>query len=192
MAPHPRAPKPRIRKPPLQFDLSGFPVVHGVIKELGERFGNTIERKLARAALGAGVTEMAKIIRERSPKRTRIRKSIAGKQKNNKYIGRYEAKAGLNVGSKRGTAPHAHFFTLGTANRYHKKTGKFVGRVQPNDFVRRAADEGGPRVIVAMTRRITKRLPIEIENLRRRKAAAYAKKSGPILPGPEDSNVLFG
>lgn len=179
-----------MRKPPIQIDLSGFPVVHGVIKELGERYGNSIERRLARSALGAGLTEMAKIIRQRSPKRTRLRKSVGSKQGKNRYRGgEYQAKAGLNVGRKKGTAPHAHFFTLGTAKRYHQN-GKYVGRIKPNDFVRRAADEGGPRVIVAMTRRITARLPIEIENLRKRKAAAAVKRMGPVLPGPEDSNVL--
>ena len=48
------------RRPPMQFDLSGFPAIHKVLKELGKQHGNTVERRLARAALGAGLTEAAR------------------------------------------------------------------------------------------------------------------------------------
>lgn len=176
------------RRPPMQFDLSGFPAIHKVLKELGKQHGNTVERRLARAALGAGLTEAARIIRREAPKRTRIRKAVGQRFKKNRRRGIHEAKAGLNVGKKHGSAPHAHFFVLGTARRRTKR-GENRGKVRPNYFVRRAIELGDARIQGKMFERIMKRLPLEIARARR-KAGAPGKIE--ILPGPSDGAVIVG
>jgi hypothetical protein len=70
-----------------------------------------------------------------------LRRSVGSSLKNRR--GRIEGKAGLNVGKKpsktpNAYAPHAHLVTLGTKIRFHK-SGKNVGRMRPNRFVRRAS-----------------------------------------------------
>jgi hypothetical protein len=178
---------PAKRKAPLQFDLSGFGEVHDVILELGARHGNNVERRLARAALGAALTESARLIRNAAPRGTRIRKSVGKRFNKNRRIGVHEAKAGLNVGSKSGTAPHAHFFTLGTKARYTKR-GQFRGSVPENVFVKQAIEQNSGSIRQKMMQRVMKRLPIELERARRRSAGKGISR----LPGPADSNVLIG
>lgn len=178
---------PAKRKAPLQFDLSGFGEVHDVIKEFGARHGNSVERRLARAALGAALTESARLIRNAAPRGTRIRKSVGKRFAKNRRTGVHEAKAGLNVGSKSGTAPHAHFFTLGTKARYTRR-GQFRGSILENVFVKRAIEQNSSSIRNKMMQRVVQRLPIEIANSRRRAAGKKIVR----LPGPQDSNVLIG
>ena len=163
-----KRPDTPFRKNPIRFDLSGVPQVAAVLKELGKTYGDTVERRLGRAALGAGLRESAKVMREAAPKGSRIKKSIGTRFAKNRFKGIHEAKAGLNVGKKNGTAPHAHFFVLGTAPR-QTEDGQNRGFVEANKFVRKAISENGPRILVAMLKRIDERLPFEIA--RARKAA---------------------
>lgn len=71
----------------------------------------------------------------------RLKRSVGSSIRNRK--GRVEGKAGLNVGKSpsktpNAYAPHAHLVTLGTRIRFHK-SGRNVGRMTANRFVRRAA-----------------------------------------------------
>lgn len=158
----------KFRKPAVRFDLSGIPQVAAVLKELGKNHGDSVERRLSRAALGAGLRESAKVMKEAAPKGSRIKKSVGTRFAKNRRTGIHEAKAGLNVGKKNGTAPHAHFFVLGTAPR-ETEDGRNRGFVEANRFVRKAINQDGPRILVAMLKRIDERLPFEIA--RARKAA---------------------
>lgn len=137
-----------------------------MLKQLGAQHGNTVERRLARSALGAGLREMSKRIRAAAPKGTRIKKSVSDRMKKSRRTGQHEAKSGLNVGRKKDTAPHAHFFTLGTADR-ETKDGRKRGRVIANRFVRQAIEQGGTAVVAAMLNRIRVRLPTELARLRK-------------------------
>lgn len=141
---------------------------------MGKNHGDVIERRLSRAALGAGLTETAKLIRQAAPKGTSIKKAVGTRFKKNRRSGIHEAKAGLNVGRKHGAAPHAHFFTLGTVERF-TKTGDARGRIQANQFVSRAVNMGHPSIAAAMIKRIRKRLPREIEMLRRNSGGSSNK-----------------
>lgn len=130
-----------------------------------------LDRKLARlagrdsgrarrAAAKAGITEIAKGIRSEVPvgPTKNLKKSIGGrvaKAKGGPQKGVTEAKAGVNVGKKRGKrAPHAHLVGLGTKERTRRKLGgKFAGVENPtaeqlgtgampaDDFVRRGFDK---------------------------------------------------
>lgn len=95
-----------------------------------------LERKdagrIARKALGKGLTQIAKGIRQQAPTavkpeaRRRLKKSVGTRNKRNRIKGVREAKAGLNVGKKRGSAarmPHAHLIALGTRPRHRKRIG---------------------------------------------------------------------
>lgn len=162
--------KSSFRKPAVQFDLSGFGPVAGVIRELSAVYGNTVERRLSRAALGAGLTEAAKLIRRAAPKGSRIKQSVATRFKKNRRTGQHEAKAGLNVGKKSGVAPHAPFFVLGTVKRKNR-AGQNRGKVNPHRFVRNAIAGGSP-VIAAMIRGVQKRFPAEVARVRNKYAQA--------------------
>lgn len=107
------------------------------------------------------------MIRQAAPPRTRIKKSVGTVFKKNKRRNYHQAKAGLNVGKKNGTAPHAHFFVLGTVDRF-TKDGSPRGRVVAMKFVRQAIDAGGSEIAAAMIKRIQTRLPVEVERLRRK------------------------
>jgi hypothetical protein len=155
-----------VRKAPVKIELVGFPTVQRVIKELAAVHGDRAERRLARAAISAGLSELVKIERNAAPKGTRIRQAIGSRFKKSRRTGVHEAKAGLNVGKKNGTAPHAHFFVLGTQPRY-TKTRKFLGKMTANDFLKRAVEAGSSRVESAMLRRIQKRLPKILDDIKK-------------------------
>lgn len=161
-----KRPDTPFRKSPLRFDLSGVPQVAAVLKDLGRQYGDSVERRLGRAALGAGLRESAKIIREAAPKGSRIKKSVGTRFARNRYKGIHEAKAGLNVGKKSGTAPHAHFFVLGTSVR-QTSDGANRGKVEAQKFVRNAIGQNAPRILVAMLKRIDERLPAEVDRARK-------------------------
>jgi len=160
-----RAGKAEYVNPLMKFDLSGVPEVHAVLKDLGATYGDNIESKLARAAIGAGLTRMARILRRAAPKQ--MKKAIGTRHQKKRGNGVHGAKAGINVGKKAGRAPHAHFFVLGTEKRWNSR-GAFRGRVRANFFVSRAIRDGGDTVVAAMLTRIQKRLPIELDRLRRK------------------------
>lgn len=76
--------------------------------------------------------------------------------------GRYIAvKAGYNVGIKRGTkkAYHAHLAILGTDDRNHKKTGKYVGRVDytatlARQLIGHFADQAAEKAVAKIEQRM--------------------------------------
>lgn len=44
-------------------------------------------------------------------------------------------------------APHAHLVEFGSAPRYQKKTGRYVGEMPPNPFIRRSWDQSKSNVL---------------------------------------------
>lgn len=68
-----------------------------------------------------------------------------------------QARVGLNIGKSPTRTPnayarHAHLNVLGTKDRTHKKTGKRVGRMTRNPFVKRAVAASGTAAIAACKR----------------------------------------
>lgn len=151
----------------VRFNLSGFDGVEAVLIEIGKDHGDTVERRLSRVGLGAGLTTATKLIRRAAPKGSRIRKSVGSRFKKDKKAGIHQAKAGLNVGKKNGVAPHGVFFSLGTDERFTKH-GIRRGRMAANRFVRRAVESGRTEIATVIVVKIKKRLPVEIERVRRR------------------------
>jgi hypothetical protein len=153
-----------VRKAPVKIELVGFPTVQRVIKELAAVHGDRAERRLARAAISAGLSELVKIERNAAPKGTRIRRAIGSRFNKNRRTGIHEGKAGLNVGNKSGVAPHAPFYVLGTKDRFTRRSemkikGAYRGKMTADDFLKSAVNAGESRVESAMLRRIQKRLP---------------------------------
>lgn len=158
---------PRIRKAPIRFDLSGVPEIDRWLKELGRNYGDSVERRLSRSALGAGLSTTAKLIKADAPADTMIKKAVGTQLGKNKRKNIHEAKVGLNVGNRKNTAPHAHFYVLGTKTR-QTKLSRNRGRVSPRRFVRGSVQAGRGQILGAMTRRIQERLPIEIARAKAR------------------------
>lgn len=163
--------KSSFRKPAIRFDLSGFELLKDVLQELGDRHGDSVERRLARSALSAGLTKASRLIIQAAPKRTRLRKAVGKRFKKNRKTGQHEAIVGLNVGSKNGTAPHAPWYTLGTKKRVTRK-GQNRGQAPAKPFVAQAFNAGRVDIETAMLRQVTKRLPIEVMKARAKFAQA--------------------
>lgn len=134
----------------LVADIVGDKQLIRRLKRLEKKGQNAAARK----ALGKGMTVTANAMRQAAPvgEKKMVKKSIGKKLKKNKKTGLHESRVGINIGKKRrpkGTpitgkgaskfqSPHAHLVALGTKPRVHKKTGKSVGSVPPNPFVKRA------------------------------------------------------
>jgi len=173
-----------------EITVTGDKEVAKVLRELGATHGKSVERRLARLALGAGLTPLAQRIRKGAPPRTRIRKAIGKRNKRNRRKGIHEAKAGINVGSKAGKAPHGAWFAAGTADRTTKK-GQNRGRMLGDNFVVRATKEARPRVQQAMLYRIRQRLPSVIQQVAKKYATGTNQPTIPTDTGPSPDGVPF-
>lgn len=156
------------RRQAVRVDLSGYGPVQAIIRELASPFGDSVERRLSRSALSAGMTELSKAIRRRVPKNettARIRKAVGTRFSRNRRINQHEAKVGFNVGRKQNTAPHAHLYLLGTVERKTNARAR-RGKVKRGPrIVREAAAASSSAVINGMIRRVTKRFPVEVRRV---------------------------
>lgn len=132
--------------------------------------------RIAKSAIGAGLTVLNRAIKALVPVgQTGNLKSSIGRRLERSKSTKWRAvgKAGVNVGKTRkdGThkrAPHSHLVALGTKERFHK-SGKSVGRMPANPFVRLATAASGPAVKEAMHARAAKALERErLKALKRR------------------------
>lgn len=75
----------------------------------------------------------------------------------------------------KGYAPHAHLVEFGTGPRYHRGTGKYVGQMPAQPFMRPAFDAGKEKFIadfqVALLKRIEKAMKRLAAKNRRKRAA---------------------
>ena len=136
-----------------------------------EKLGEREAKKIARKAINKALTLLAKSIKEEAPSK-RTRKAIGRRFKKNKRTGVTEAKAGVNVGKKRGAstrAPHAHLIVTGTGNRSRRRLGgwaaggsgrKGTGRMRPVDtgFVDRGIRRAGGKVERAIRQKVMEEL----------------------------------
>lgn len=117
-----------------------------------------------------------------------LRKSIGFRNNRNRRSGQHEAKAGVNVANTYSARrhPHLHLLALGTKRRYtgartwrnksgprSRRTGKprqYRGYLEPDSFVARGVAISRGAVSQAMLYYIRRRLPVEVEKLRRRNA----------------------
>lgn len=122
--------------------LTGDVELEATLKALGN---DKAADRVARSALGAALTATRNAIAKDAPvgPTGNLKRSIGKRfEKGKKTKYRVVSKAGVNVGKnkKDGTnkrAPHGHLVALGTEDRTHK-SGKSVGRMTPNPFVRTA------------------------------------------------------
>lgn len=124
---------------------SATPVNRRRVKKAGRSFAKKLARQVRNLPLHMADAHMANASAPNVRGRLQRSSGYSLKTKRN----RVEGKAGLNVGkgpkkTPNAYAPHAHLVTLGTRIRTHKKSGKVVGRMTPNRFVRRAAAAASP------------------------------------------------
>ena len=101
------------------LELRGFKEFDRLIKELPDRVGGAVMRKVIRA----GGRPLAKAYKS-NLKRHKIHGSWVGLKV--KRYKRSSVTMGI-VGLKRPAGRVAHLIEFGTAPRYHKKSGKYVG-----------------------------------------------------------------
>lgn len=128
-------------------------------------------KKFARKAINAALTIANKSIKSEAPSK-RVRKSIGKRFKKNKRTNVTEAKAGINVGKKRGAntrAPHAHLVALGTRRRKRRRLGGWAkgrsgklrtGRMRAVDgrFVKRGMRSASGRMQQAIRNKVASEL----------------------------------
>jgi len=146
--------------------------------------------RVARSAIGGGLTVLAQGIRKAAPvgKTKSLKKSIGSRFTRAKGKHQPSAKAGINVGKqkktaegfkKRVNAPHAHLVGLGTTRRTRTRLGgKFAairnpssrqlstGTMPSNPFVKQAVLAARPKLMARMKERAAKALAREVAKVK--------------------------
>lgn len=115
----------------IEMTVTGDRKLNRKLKKLTGKEQKKVVKKAAKAALKPVLKET----RDKAPKRTGLtRKSIKNKMlpRSRRFIG-----ARITTGGGKGWAP---FMEFGTKPRFHKNTGKAVGKIEPRKFMKRAAD----------------------------------------------------
>ncbi len=117
------------------MQLTGIEKIDDQLEVLEEKTG----KKIARAAINAGLQVMVVEIRKRAPKHKGVLKKSIGKRfKKKKRSDLMEAVAGINVAKKKKNkekwAHHGHLVALGTKQRKSPK-GANRGKMPRNSFV---------------------------------------------------------
>ncbi len=102
------------------FTVQGIPELNRAITRLGN---SVIGRKVTNLHRKIGRMVRDNIRAELSP-------DVSGNQRRSIEV--KTKKGRVFVWSNRKISPHLHLNEFGTAERFHKKTGKSVGRVKPN------------------------------------------------------------
>lgn len=169
--------------------LTGVPELEATLKGLADKAAD----RVARSAIGGGLTVAAKRIRQAAPKGKTgaLKKSIRSRFERRKGNRPPTAKVGVNVGKQKKTAegmvkqiraPHAHLVALGTRPRKRKQLGgKFATITQPteqqlstgtmpaNPFVKKAFEAARPETMKRMAERAAKALEREAAKARKTK-----------------------
>lgn len=174
--------------------LTGDDELEAMLKHLADKSAD----RIAKAALGAGISAIAKELRKAAPvgPTGNMKASIGRRLEKARGKNKASAKAGLNVGKQtakkkqliqqksggRVLAPHAHLVALGTKERHRTKLGgRFAGISEPteeqlstgsmpaNDFVRRTVTANMSKFQAAMRKTAAKRLNSEATRSRKTK-----------------------
>jgi hypothetical protein len=146
-----------------------------------------IRDRIIKAGLGSGLNRIRTAIRKEAPKGVHggIKAAIGRQVKRGKQPGVWFAKAGVNVGVKKGgakRAPHGHLVALGTEPRFREHIGgKFAyldkaaqagrpwmlstGTMPENDFVGRGYEKSIGKAISSLRNRVAKKLAAEVKKL---------------------------
>lgn len=163
--------------------LTGDKEIEATLTKLADKAAD----RVARNALGAGLTVVAKAMKQAAPvgKTGSVKASIGKRNEKKKRSGVMEAKAGVNVGKKtkiKGKfAPHAHLVALGTKPRQRKRIGgRFsyltnptpqqlsTGTMPANSFVRMAYESSRSAARTAMTVAAKRSLGREVAKARKK------------------------
>ena len=166
--------------------ITGVPELEAVLSKLADKAAD----RVARSAIGGGLTIAAKRIKQAAPKGKTgaIRKSIKSRFKRAQGGRAPSAKIGINVGKQKKTAegfakrikaPHSHLVALGTKPRKRKRIGgKFAflreptdqqlstGAMPANPFLKQAFEAARPETMQRMRERAAKALAREVEKVR--------------------------
>ena len=167
--------------------VTGIPELEATLSKLADKSAD----RVARSAIGGGLTIAAKRIRQAAPKGKTgaLKKSIRSRFIKQSGSRPTTAKVGVNVGKQKKTAeglvkrikaPHAHLVALGTKRRKRKKLGgKFAFIKQPssqqlstgtmpeNPFLRKAFEAARPETMQRMRDRAAKALEREAAKARK-------------------------
>ena len=165
--------------------LTGFGPMMSRLEQLSSP---RIRDRIIKAGLGAGLNRIRTAIRKEAPKGKlgSIKAAIGRQIKKGKQGGVWFAKAGVNVGLKKGgpkRAPHGHLVALGTEERFRKHIGgKFkylddaaqknqellsTGSMPANDFVGRGYNKAIGKALETLERRVEKKLESELKRIER-------------------------
>jgi HK97 gp10 family phage protein len=164
------------------MDLEGFSELENLLDQLSNAAGKGVLRR----SLKKAAQPTADLMNSYAPKGptgnlkgsiivgTKLSKSQAGKHR--KLVRGDKASVEMFVGADHNlSGRHAHLVEFGTGPRFHEKTGRAVGAMPPQPFVRPAWDQDR----TAMLARLSQELWGEIEKTiarAQRKAARQAAK----------------
>ena len=167
--------------------VTGIPELERTLKTLADKAAD----RVARSAIGGGLTVAAKRIRQAAPKGKTgaLKKSIRSRFERQKGSRPTTAKVGINVGKQKKTAaamakqiraPHARLVALGTKRRKRDELGGKFGYIKnptpaqlststmpSNPFLRKAFEAARPETMKRMRERAERALKREAEKARK-------------------------
>jgi HK97 gp10 family phage protein len=139
----------------------------------------TTAKRTARRAMASSLEPVLQAAQALAPvgPTGNLRKGVAINHKLNKNQAREAGRdtkdvTHVYVGS---SSPHAHLVEFGTGPRQHKKTGKFVGAMPPNAWMRPAWDSNAGAVLNELRGRLWEEIEATIARVAKRQANAARK-----------------
>lgn len=140
-----------------------------------------IERALAELARGTAKGVMRRSMKkalkpvkeaaEASPFTIAVTSKLSDRQQRDARADRARDKLTLYVGPVQedgSDAPHAHLYEFGTAPRYHRKSGKYVGAMMADPFMRPAWDANKDQVLAILKKEVWSEIEKTVERVRRK------------------------
>lgn len=155
--------------------VEGLKELDEALKDLPQATGKNVMRRAAEKALAPVIAAAKTFVPvdhgdlKRSLKVSRKLSKRQAALMRQEY--RTEGKAAVSVFAGPSALPHAHLIEFGTKPRYQKSTGKFVGQVAAQPFMRPAWDAKQNDVLAIFT----KEMWTEIEKAAKRQAKKLAK-----------------
>jgi HK97 gp10 family phage protein len=161
--------------------VEGLKELDAALAELPKTTGKNVMRSAARKALEPVISAARPLVPEDSGNLKKSLKITTRLSKRQAAIMRREykteGKAAISMFAGPSALPHAHLIEFGTKPRYQKKTGKFVGQVKAQPFLRPAWDSKKDDVLNIFKKEMWTKIEKAAQRLAR-KAAKAAKASG--------------
>jgi HK97 gp10 family phage protein len=157
--------------------VEGMKELDAALAELPKATGKNVLRRVARKSIGIVVEAARPLVPVDNGKLKRSLSVSTKLSKRQSSLARRElaeGKASVTVYAGVGAYPHAHLVEFGTKERFHK-SGKSVGRMKPQPFMRPAWDSTKMRVLATFQKDMWTEIEKAAQRLAKKQARHLAK-----------------